>query len=61
MPVLESLHSLPDDTGTPEINKEASLEKLYLGGHHHNGALLKYTGLHLGCNWKNTKIYSINN
>ncbi|MEI7994351.1 MAG: hypothetical protein WCH01_05555 [Methylococcaceae bacterium] len=52
---------MPDDTGTPEINKEASLEKLYLGGHHHNGALLKYTGLHLGCNWKNTKIYSINN
>ena len=61
MPVFEVLHSLADDTGTPESNKEVSLEKLYLGGHHHNGALLKYTGLHLGCNWKNTKIDLINN
>ena len=61
MPVIENLHSLPEDTGTPEINKEVSLEKLYLGGHHHNGAFLKYTGLHFRLKLENTKLYSRNN
>jgi hypothetical protein len=61
MPVFEVLHSLPDDTGTPESNKELSLKKLYLGGHHHNGAFLKYTGLHFKLKLENTKIHSRNN